>query len=215
MYRPVRTVVLLLSTLAVCVTTWVSYSRPLCLAGGITDRHWLALHSFDGRARVFWVRSPRDAIELAHDDSYSLPLLTVQAAPTVPPADAGRGALAGTEDEPSVLRRIQISRWRGVSPFAVRWSLTSTPNVADTAAVSVGFVRFPLWILALATLTPAAVAVYRGPTSWRHRRQRGQCTNCSYDLRGLPQPRCPECGSPVTPVQTGVAATAGRGRHSA
>jgi hypothetical protein len=27
----------------------------------------------------------------------------------------------------------------------------------------------------------------------------GQCGNCGYNLRGLPEPRCPECGTPFTP----------------
>lgn len=27
----------------------------------------------------------------------------------------------------------------------------------------------------------------------------GHCTECGYDLRGLPEPRCPECGTPFDP----------------
>jgi hypothetical protein len=28
----------------------------------------------------------------------------------------------------------------------------------------------------------------------------GRCTKCGYDLRGLPAPRCPECGAPFAPA---------------
>jgi len=31
------------------------------------------------------------------------------------------------------------------------------------------------------------------------RRLEGRCEKCNYDLRGLPEPRCPECGTPFTP----------------
>jgi hypothetical protein len=32
-----------------------------------------------------------------------------------------------------------------------------------------------------------------------HRYKRGRCGNCLYDLRGLAEPRCPECGTPFDP----------------
>lgn len=32
----------------------------------------------------------------------------------------------------------------------------------------------------------------------------GFCTNCGYNLRGLPMPRCPECGVPFDPARHGV-----------
>lgn len=40
---------------------------------------------------------------------------------------------------------------------------------------------------------PLVIAARRG---WRKRdrRRRGLCLGCGYDLRGLPEPRCPECG---------------------
>ncbi len=34
------------------------------------------------------------------------------------------------------------------------------------------------------------------------RRLQGRCEQCGYDLQGLPEPRCPECGTPFTPRST-------------
>jgi hypothetical protein len=34
------------------------------------------------------------------------------------------------------------------------------------------------------------------------RRLQGRCEECGYDLRGLPEPRCPECGTAFTPGHT-------------
>ena len=31
--------------------------------------------------------------------------------------------------------------------------------------------------------------------------QAGSCANCGYDLRGLPEPRCPECGASIPEEQ--------------
>ncbi len=38
-------------------------------------------------------------------------------------------------------------------------------------------------------------------SAWRYARTHrpGVCTKCGYDLRGLPEPRCPECGTPFDP----------------
>jgi hypothetical protein len=60
----------------------------------------------------------------------------------------------------------------GVIPFAI---LLAGPMLLLSAGV---FVRKRFW------------PVY-GPH---------QCAHCGYDLRGLPEPRCPECGTPFVPA---------------
>lgn len=37
-----------------------------------------------------------------------------------------------------------------------------------------------------------------------------RCASCGYDLRGLPQPPCPECGTPFKRLETGPAWTCRR-----
>ncbi len=43
-----------------------------------------------------------------------------------------------------------------------------------------------------------ATAVIRGPLRRRHRRKRGLCPRCAFDLTGLTSGRCPECGGTVS-----------------
>jgi hypothetical protein len=51
----------------------------------------------------------------------------------------------------------------------------------------------PLWPL---LLVAAYLAIREVRRVSLQRRRRGHCKNCGYDLQGLPEPRCPECGSP-------------------
>ena len=54
-------------------------------------------------------------------------------------------------------------------------------------------VAFPHWVVCVAALIyPIAVLVRRLVA---RRRRPGHCVKCGYDLRGLPEPRCPECGT--------------------
>ena len=55
----------------------------------------------------------------------------------------------------------------------------------------------PLWLpFALLAAYPV-IAFVRGPLRRYRRRKRNQCAHCGYNLTGLPEPRCPECGNPV------------------
>lgn len=56
----------------------------------------------------------------------------------------------------------------------------------------------PFWAPAVILLICPAAAMLAGPLRRRKRRKRGQCLKCGYNLTGLPEPRCPECGTPFT-----------------
>jgi hypothetical protein len=62
------------------------------------------------------------------------------------------------------------------------------------------YLVFPVWVLPPIFLLYPAIAFVRGPLRRRLRRRRGLCVKCGYSLRGLTEPRCPECG---TGFQTG------------
>jgi hypothetical protein len=73
------------------------------------------------------------------------------------------------------------------------YSSPSTPQEQGAA-------EWAAWLVTAASVLVAALAGYR---YWRYQRKRlppaddePRCEYCGYILRGLPEPRCPECGEP-------------------
>jgi len=85
--------------------------------------------------------------------------------------------------------------WRGFTLRVNGYSFT--PPIGGRAAVvrKYHLVSTPLWAPAVLLLLPALVAFVRGPVRRSVRRRRGRCLSCGYPLIGLPEPRCPECGT--------------------
>ncbi len=55
----------------------------------------------------------------------------------------------------------------------------------------------PLWVPFLILATYPAIALIRDPVRRWRRRKRGLCIQCGYNLTGLTEARCPECGRAV------------------
>lgn len=53
----------------------------------------------------------------------------------------------------------------------------------------------PMWFTSLVLVAYPIVALVR-EIRRRRRRRHGFCLKCGYNLTGLPEPRCPECGTP-------------------
>ena len=74
-----------------------------------------------------------------------------------------------------------------------RW--TEPPPRYAVGQVSEGGVRFPYWLVVLASLAyPGAWLAARRHNRRRRRARAGLCASCGYDLRATPG-RCPECGA--------------------
>lgn len=54
-----------------------------------------------------------------------------------------------------------------------------------------------LHLLTILFASYPAVVFIRGPVRRWHRRRKGRCVKCGYELTGLPEPRCPECGTRI------------------
>lgn len=59
------------------------------------------------------------------------------------------------------------------------------------------FVVIPWWIFTIILGWYPALILVIQPIRRSRRRRRGLCVKCGYDLTGTPQPRCPECGTPI------------------
>ena len=64
-------------------------------------------------------------------------------------------------------------------------------HVGDVIATGAGA---PFWALACVMVIWPASALISGPLRRWRRRRHGHCAKCGYDLHGLTEPRCPECG---------------------
>lgn len=76
---------------------------------------------------------------------------------------------------------------KSLGPFYVRRVL-----VGNVTASGIGG---PVWLLFAILGVCPVTAWWRGPLRRRRRAKRGQCIHCGYNLTGLPEPRCPECGT--------------------
>ncbi len=66
-----------------------------------------------------------------------------------------------------------------------------------TKVFPMGYVVFPLWCLFVGIAAIPASMLIIGPLRRRSRRKRNKCVQCGYDLTGLRERRCPECGEPA------------------
>ena len=87
----------------------------------------------------------------------------------------------------------------GGSLVAVTECLLARPTktITSTQGVYRTHVQFPLWAPFTLLAAFPTLAFVRGPLRRWRRRKRGLCVKCGYNLTGLPEPRCPECGTKI------------------
>ncbi len=107
-----------------------------------------------------------------------------------PPLSLYDGLNGGTAEEMAVHYRVN-RHW--LTPATIEKLFRTKEHVRS--------VWFPLWApFALCSIWPV-LAFFRGPWQRSGRRIKGLCLGCGYNLTGLVEPRCPECGRPTPPGQ--------------
>ncbi len=106
---------------------------------------------------------------------------------------------------------------RAVEVGSFRWRQEASgsplgPDPGDRPATHLLWLRleFPCWAVFLLTSAWPVIAFIRGPWRRSGRRVRGLCLRCGYNLTGLVEPRCPECGTPTPPGQILIPLPAGQ-----
>lgn len=85
----------------------------------------------------------------------------------------------------------RVVRWVSIACALLAMLYCSAANECHGAGVCIALLLEVILLIAtLFVATRVAVELHRGPIV-----RPGVCTRCGYDLRGLPQPRCPECGT--------------------
>jgi hypothetical protein len=183
--------------IALSVISCASYFAPIHCGWRLTQRHWAVAHFYDGRFRLFWVHSNGGPITVApHRDSPSFRVDTVE--PVSELASVGEiGPGAGGVPAWARPMRVGIGNRRSVGAFGGRWSWSPTQPQQAAAPAGITYVRMPTWLPVSVLLLAPLRYVFRGPMLERHRHRRNRCTMCGYSLTGLPEPRCPECGSAI------------------
>lgn len=59
--------------------------------------------------------------------------------------------------------------------------------------------KFPLWVPFIVFGIFPVLSMIRASLRRQRRRKRNECLDCGYNLTGLPEPRCPECGANLVP----------------
>jgi len=186
------------TALAIAVTTFagVGLFTSIHVAGRLTSRHWCMTALHRGALQVWWIRAASGVeglegidLNVTFDD------------------ERARLSFEPRTDESSdgLLQSLATIRYTnfGVAiehpgqflelllPGILSMPL-SIPLSVDTKLPTVFILfRFPLFPIAALLLIYPTVVVIRQ----LRRQRRNQCLNCGYNVMGLTEARCPECGT--------------------
>jgi hypothetical protein len=176
--------------IALAVLGIASFLAPICGVWAVTDRASMTVHFYEGRARVFWITSEHEPIVVRHETERG-PFLSVFRGP----ADMADEGIHPTF-RLARLFGVRIASRDAVNAFGVQWRQERAGQGYPVSGLELSFVRLPVWLPVVLLLLHPIRAILFGPWLWRRRQRRNLCLTCGYERTGLPEPRCPECGTP-------------------
>lgn len=186
---------LAIAAIALAIFGIAGYFMPVSGTWAVTDRAHMVLHSFDGRVRVFWITSNHDRISVRSHPASRTELMIHRLPPG--PASIVRSADRAIEgDSARPIWGIRIGTRGAVGSFGGQWRSGPVNPPAQAGSLEISFVRMPVWLPVTLLLIQPLRAIFFGPWQWRRRERRNLCLTCGYERIGLPEPRCPECGTP-------------------
>ena len=197
MRRPPIGYLLALASVACAVVAIVSYDHGVHATWNVTARQRLVFYVFDGRARIFWFR-------LSDPEVLVIPYRNPPSIMATRRSDYPTGTPEGS-DFPLVRRFGRREVWYTeirnaprVSAFTLQFNIDAGIPPSDSRPaipVQLNYARFPMWLPTTLLLALPVLVVLTGPLRERRRQRRNHCQLCGYNLHGLQEPRCPECGS--------------------
>lgn len=185
-----------IAAIAIAVTGAVSYFMPCFFGQRFSDHSWLVLFAYDGRARIFWINSTNEPIKIGHRWGIpSIYILPKDAYWPMPPT-LDRNEM-GPQPVAAWQARINIGGYRNVDDFDFKWKSPIRNQLLVSMLAQFSYVRFPIWIPAVALIIAPIRAAIRGPIIQRRRKKRGACIHCGYNLTGNTTGVCSECGEVI------------------
>jgi|GEM_PF-2493518 len=188
-----RVLVAGLATAAICfaILGWVGYWVPIYQHVEFSDRFHAYFYTSEGLARFYWLRA---------DDGFYLDTPDNFVRVTVRRRRDNSEWHSYYHARPNAIDSMAVLGWRNLQ--RQRQRAQAVAALEGGAGGPISFVRLygvRTWIslpIALVAAYPIFVLTRASRRRYllKRRRKAGQCEQCGYDLTGLTESRCPECG---------------------
>jgi len=158
------------------------------------SRDIVVLQFYEGRFRVFWVEAADKPVSARFVGGGANIHISSRAAdwPRLPRDVVGVDVSRDSDWD----RYISVGGCRQVSSFGGAWRSSFGAARFRASPGRVSYVRLPVWLPCLLLLYRPCWAILYGVRE-RVRRRKNLCLACGYHLKGLVEPRCPECGTGI------------------
>lgn len=180
MLRRILITVLATSAISIAILGWVSCVLPVYREYRITSRFYVYIYSSGGLARLYGIRASEDVF-----------LDPIRGAARMEVRRVADNALCGGWYHAAADR---------IAPFDCIWDRWHPQELRPLIAVHFFGLRSWTWLPVLLLIAYPVVALLLERIHHylrRYRQKRGLCPKCGYNLTGLPEPRCPECGTKI------------------